>query len=754
MRLKPDKKTRASTLAITVLLVLGFFQAYVPKASAQAGTTLLLPFIEDTTLVPGGPSFGITIVVSNVTKLWGFQLVFWYDTSVLTATDFGSFPPFILKLPGIINDEEGYVTMAFTSNWDDKEGLTTDFGLIAWIDFVADAYGTSLLHLSDTGLIDVDGIPIAHDVLDGFFANVPLHDVAITDVTVSPAVVTPGESVTIDVTIASQGLFNETEPFNVTVSYDSNPIETQTVTFLAGGANTTLTFTWDTTGVPVGTYVINATASVVPGETDTSDNTRIGTVTLTLEPIISVTPTSGSIGTKVQVTGRRFGANQHVVLSFDDTPIAEVFANNQGNLTAFFNIPLSESGTHFIKAWFDSRSVNATFTVIDESPLEINVEVGQIHFRGELAEFYIQTVFKGATLTATSVSATLHKPDGTLETLTVQQIATGLYKAPYNIPSNAPAGTYLLVVEANYLTDTIDSKGTSIESFLLSSTFTGWNALLISIDGDVGTIRTDVDLINQKLDAIKDIQLVRIENKIATLNSTVGLIKADIDTVLKPKIISIEGTTVKINSTVGVIRTDIDTIVEPKLISVEGTVAKINSAVGLISGNITLIKGDVASIKTDVGTIKTTLQGWTGTVSSIVTPAGTFNLLALTTSTLQSLTFSDNTITIVVSGPEGTTGTTNVVIPKQLLDGIESTIEEVAVTVNDQEVVFTYNENPEAYVLSISYTHSTDTIKIFLAGIPSPPLPLANIVMIIFIIAAATVGAALYFRIRKKTINP
>jgi hypothetical protein len=533
-------------------------------------------------------------------------------------------------------------------------------------------------------------------------------------------------------------------------------IDTQTVTNLGAGTSTIVTFSWDTSGVAEDAYEIKAVASAVPSETDTSDNTFIdGTVTvlLTLPPSISITPTSGPTGTKVEVTGDRFGPNEYVILSFDDMLIAEAFSDDQGDFTAVFNVPLSEAGAHIIKARFGSFFVEATFTVIDTSPLDINMEVGQIHFRGELAEFYIQTVFKGAPIDVTSIEATLRKPDGTTQTLTVQHVTTGLYKAPYTIPTNAPVGTYVLVVEADYLTGTINSKGTSIKGFLLSLTLTNWNAWLIEIKGDVATVKTDISEVKLSLSSI-NAKIVAINGTVATIQTDVGLINTKLD-VIDATLTSIEDTTATINSALGLIQTDIDDI---NLIvsEIDGTVVTIQTDLGTISGKITTMQGDVATIETDVGTIKTTLQGWMGATTSIITPTGTFKLLALTTSHLDSLTSAENTITIVVSGSTDSDGTTNFVIPKQLLTSIESTLDKIAATINDQQVDFVINETPETYVLSIQYTHSTKTIKVFLAGIPPQPLlPLSTILLIIFAIGIITAAIVLYIkRLRKQTINP
>jgi len=119
------------------------------------------------------------------------------------------------------------------------------------------------------------------------------RDVAVVEVTPYPTKVGLGlnESVDITVVVANQG--TENENFTVTVSYDSATInstfiETQNVTDLASGTNTTLNFAWDTSNVTVGTYSINATAIFVP-DTHTADNTVISTVSV-VSPYIAVRP--------------------------------------------------------------------------------------------------------------------------------------------------------------------------------------------------------------------------------------------------------------------------------------------------------------------------------------------------------------------------------------------------------------------------------------------------------------------------------
>ncbi len=123
------------------------------------------------------------------------------------------------------------------------------------------------------------------------------HDVAVTNVVVSKAVVNAGETVSIDVTARNDG--TESEDFGVTTYYGTNTIATQQVDGLSPGSEETLTFSWDTTGVAEGDYQIKAIASTVEGEVDTDDNEfKDGTVTVNVvsEPFPTTLVIGGAIG--------------------------------------------------------------------------------------------------------------------------------------------------------------------------------------------------------------------------------------------------------------------------------------------------------------------------------------------------------------------------------------------------------------------------------------------------------------------------
>jgi uncharacterized repeat protein (TIGR01451 family) len=120
--------------------------------------------------------------------------------------------------------------------------------------------------------------------------KIVIHDIATLSQTPTPTTVTQGDTVTIQVVVKNQG--TEPESFTVTCHYDSSDIPpAQTVTDLAAGAQTTLTFIWNTAGVPPATYYISAVASTVPGEKDTSNNACTSTTTV----IVLAPPAPGAL---------------------------------------------------------------------------------------------------------------------------------------------------------------------------------------------------------------------------------------------------------------------------------------------------------------------------------------------------------------------------------------------------------------------------------------------------------------------------
>jgi len=256
-----------------------------------------------------------------------------------------------------------------------------------------------------------------------------------------------------------------------------------TVTGVNAMLNSTLEIYWDNTHMGMATadehgsftFTLTVPPSTRDVHTITATDLTTGisdTKVFTVLSSISIAPVSGPMGTKVQVTGFGFGANEHVILTFEDMQIAEITADDSGSFTATCNIPLAQNGQYQVKAWYGDNYVQTTFTVTEVSELDVNIDVGAIYFKGETAEFYVQTAFYGKPIDVTTMNATLYMYDGTTRTLTYQRIATGFYRVRYTISGKTGmTGTYTLFVEAGAITNTVKAYGTSIKTFLVKPTW-------------------------------------------------------------------------------------------------------------------------------------------------------------------------------------------------------------------------------------------------------------------------------------------
>jgi hypothetical protein len=86
-----------------------------------------------------------------------------------------------------------------------------------------------------------------------------------------------------------KNLGNMTESFNVTAYYDKKLIGKKLVADLEPQTETYLVIPWNTSGVPLGSYVVSSVADTVPGEIETSGKTYVdGTVTILALPLPSI----------------------------------------------------------------------------------------------------------------------------------------------------------------------------------------------------------------------------------------------------------------------------------------------------------------------------------------------------------------------------------------------------------------------------------------------------------------------------------
>ena len=84
----------------------------------------------------------------------------------------------------------------------------------------------------------------------------------------------------------------------------------------------------------------------------------------TSNPTISINPTSGPVGTLVNVTGNGFDPISTVAITFGGSTVSTVTPTSIGEFTATFRVPLSSSiGDQTVKATQGSNSASKTFKV-------------------------------------------------------------------------------------------------------------------------------------------------------------------------------------------------------------------------------------------------------------------------------------------------------------------------------------------------------------------------------------------------------
>jgi hypothetical protein len=101
------------------------------------------------------------------------------------------------------------------------------------------------------------------------------HDIAVTEVEPSKAIVGQGYGMLIEVVVKNYGAYSETSSTAVHANTTTIWFETDQ---LASGSSATLSMVWNTSSFEKGNFTISADAKPVPDELDTTDNQHISNV--------------------------------------------------------------------------------------------------------------------------------------------------------------------------------------------------------------------------------------------------------------------------------------------------------------------------------------------------------------------------------------------------------------------------------------------------------------------------------------------
>jgi hypothetical protein len=307
--------------------------------------------------------FLINVSIANVTDLYGWEFKIKWNSTLLDARNVteGTFLKtqsetfFVID----INNTAGYIRAACTLIGD-IPGVNGS-GTLATIEYYVETPGECVLDLYDTKLVNSTEQPIGHNINDGYFSSV-LHDISITQVRVSPTTVFIGELVEINVSVLNEGTAQEI--FNLTAYVDSTIIGLESV-LLDNNASTIVTFSWDTQGFTKGDYLISAVASVVLGESDTTDNTKSAP-----ELVKLLSPNHDVTVSKVElyknVVGEGFVVNVTVSVKnygdFDENFNVTTYVNETTIDTRNINL-ISGSNTKFTLLWNTTGFAKGNYTV-------------------------------------------------------------------------------------------------------------------------------------------------------------------------------------------------------------------------------------------------------------------------------------------------------------------------------------------------------------------------------------------------------
>ncbi|UCH31809.1 MAG: hypothetical protein JSV05_10075 [Candidatus Bathyarchaeota archaeon] len=236
-----------------------------------------------------------------------------------------------------------------------------------------------------------------------------VHNVAALSQIPTQAIVNQGENVSIQVVVENQG--TQTETFHTTCYSNNTIIGIESVINLTSGQQETIIFDWDTTGFPIGSYMITAWAdsSAVISEINEEDNwcTSQAMVTVQFPPIhdvaaLSQVPDKSNVvqGTviSINVTVFNFGnfvETFNVTCFYNNNPIGYQTVTNlaqQSSNTVFFPWDTSAvvPNTYYIRAMADSSDVITEFD--EDNNNCTSFETVTVYSAGQMGNLFIDKV--------------------------------------------------------------------------------------------------------------------------------------------------------------------------------------------------------------------------------------------------------------------------------------------------------------------------------------------------------------------------
>lgn len=256
----------------------------------------------------------------------------------------------------------------------------------------------------------------------GNTALAPFTVTSLATITLSPISGPVGTTVT----VTGSKFANST---SVTIKFDTTTVAT--ITSSTSGGFTT-TFPVPSNALP-GSHTVNATDGTITGSA--IFNVSVASATITL------TPTSGAVGTSVTISGSGFTGGSSITIKFDTNTITitpSVIANPSGIFSATIVIPsTATAGNHTITATdVAGKTASAIFKVIVPATITLSPTAGQ---RNTNVTVSGSNFNPSSTVTIKFDSLTLTTTPPTITTT-----SAGSFSATVKIPSTSSAGSHTI----------------------------------------------------------------------------------------------------------------------------------------------------------------------------------------------------------------------------------------------------------------------------------------------------------------------
>lgn len=277
---------------------------------------------------------------------------------------------------------------------------------------------------------------------------------------------------------------------SITISSSSGNVgDSITINGTAFKPSSTVTITWDgsdtsttTTSSSTGTF---SKAFTIPDAVygnhtiaaHDADNNTAPSKTFTITPKITISQSSGPVGTSITVSGNGFNGSSTITLTWDGTDTSRTtITNSSGSFSSLsYTIPTTTGGGHNINA-HDSAGHTATNVVFTITPtVSISSTSGHagdtttLSGDGFAGTSTITVVWKGSDTSTTTTSASNGTFSGLVFTIPLTETpGTYTITARDNIPNQAPNKNYTVVAATTPVITLSSNKGPSGSTITIS----------------------------------------------------------------------------------------------------------------------------------------------------------------------------------------------------------------------------------------------------------------------------------------------